>query len=411
MIIGKITSENLFTFKGWATFLFCLYCIRYIPLETASGPSMVKTAAAAFCVLLFITTRVSVITKASVICFIYFIYILTSASFHPESFRWSTILYLASFLITYMVFYELVHVEKVFSLDYFIRLVRGMIFAYFIVLVIQQIMILLGVSSFPLLNFNRFLNIGLGANSLSGEPSTFARIIGVLFYAYLKCNEYKQRRAVNIQQIFNHEHRYVTFAYLWCMFTMGSGTAFICLGVISLYFMKGAYFVFAIPIFFAVYSILNYYEVRQFKRAAEVVEATTTLDVEEVRETDGSAAVRIAPILNTINNIDLGSGDSWFGHGIDYSYNVARKKGIRMINEIDDYGLVAYGLGLILVFSCSMDFFSLGTIMYFTGIGGGLGNIAYQWGILMIFVCVRYFHHNHQYDEDEEKDDDENEDE
>ena len=138
---------------------------------------------------------------------------------------------------------------------------------------------------------------GIGTYSLSLEPSHFARIMGVLYYAYLKCNEYKQGRAVNVQQIFNSEHRYVTIAYLWAMLTMASGTAFICLGVISLYFMRGAYFVFTIPIVFAVYYALSYYEVKDFERASSVAEATLTGEIQEVREADGSAASRVAPLL------------------------------------------------------------------------------------------------------------------
>ena len=38
-----------------------------------------------------------------------------------------------------------------------------------------------------------------------------------------------------------------------------------------------------------------------------------------------------------------------------------------------------------------MDFMSLPTIMFFVGVGGIVGNIAYGWGILMIFTVVRYF--------------------
>jgi hypothetical protein len=39
-----------------------------------------------------------------------------------------------------------------------------------------------------------------------------------------------------------------------------------------------------------------------------------------------------------------------------------------------------------------MDFMSLPTIMFFVGVGGGVGNIAYCWGILMIFTTIRYFY-------------------
>ena len=121
-----------------------------------------------------------------------------------------------------------------------------------------------------------------------------------------------------------------------------------------------------------------------------------TMDADEVQETDGSASTRIAPMLNTINNLDLSSFDTWFGHGVDYSYNIAKKKGIKILGAIDDFGLIAYILSLFLVFSCAIDFFSLATVMYFLGVGGGTTNIAYGWGLLMIFTCIKYFNHQNK---------------
>ena len=66
-----------------------------------------------------------------------------------------------------------------------------------------------------------------------------------------------------------------------------------------------------------------------------------------------------------------------------------------MMGGIDDYGLISYILGLGLIFLCAINFFSIATIMFFLGIGGGINNIAYGWGILMIFTCVKYFSKNH----------------
>ena len=392
--------DDIFTFRNWAIFLFVLFCIRYIPIETRAGISTLKVATSGICAFMFLAYLKPHVNKALVCCTVYLLYIYMAASFHPESFRVSTILYTASFLITYCTFYELVYFKKLFTLDFFILLVRKLIIIFFAVLLIHQFLRILGFQELLIVNMQS-LHRGMGSNSLFGEPSTFARTMGVLYYAYLKCNEYKQGHAVNIQQVFNRDHRWVTIGFLWSMFTMGSGTAFICLGVLSLYFLKGAYFVFAIPIFIAVYFTLSYFEVKQFERATSVAEATMTGDVEEIQETDGSASSRIAPLLNTINNLDINESETWFGHGTDYSYKIARSKGIRKIGEIDDYGLIAYFLSLLIVFACAINFNSLATVMYFLGIGGGTSNIPYLWGLLMIMTCIRYF--NNHYDiEDEE---------
>lgn len=385
-IIRHITDKNI------ATAILVIMNIQLVFIEGYSiSPLKVGMMALMPFILLL---RVPYISKAFLLGSLYLINIIISALLHAETFRLSTIGYLGMFVITFFTFYNYIY-SGVFSLEYFIKLVKAMIIAYSVCLICQQVLILAGIRFMPLVNLNNqfFLSIDK-LPSLSLEPSHTARILGVLYYAYLKCTEYKQGATINIKQIFEKEHRWITLAFLWPMLTMGSGTAFICLGILSLYFMKGAYLLLAIPVFISVYFTLSFFEVQQFKRASSVVEATLTGNTQTVMETDGSAASRITPMLNTINAIDLNDFDTWFGHGVDYNLQEKKNGGKDLIGEINDYGLIAYILGLILVFSCAIEFRSLATIMYFLGVGGGTGNIAYAWGSLMIFACIRYFHHH-----------------
>ena len=401
-IIGAFFNTENYTLKNLAFFLMVIMCIQYIPLESRAGVSPIKVATMAFMPLVFITHFKA--SKAVGIAFLYMIYIMYTAYFlHGSSFRASTVIYSFMFFLTYAAFYNLIWVENAFDMEEFLVFLRRFIYVLAGVLVAQQAFHLIGIRQFALLNMTQILQRGIMAgNSLSYEPSSLARTLGVLYYAYLKCHEYKQGTPINLQQIFNKEHRWVTMAFGWAMLSMGSGTAFICLGVLSLYFMKGAYFILAIPIFIGVFFTLSYFEVKQFQRATSVVEATMTTDIDEVKETDGSASKRIAPMLNTINELNFNKEETWFGHGVDYSYYVARTKGIRKIGVIDDYGLIAYLISLSLVFSCAISFFSIATVMFLLGIGGGTENIAYGWGLLMILTCVRYFHKNHDVDYSDE---------
>lgn len=117
-----------------------------------------------------------------------------------------------------------------------------------------------------------------------------------------------------------------------------------------------------------------------------------TFDTEEIKRTDTSAAYRINPMINTLTKLDLSDMDTWFGHGIDYNNKIGNGLSSQSTaGEIGDYGLIVYLLGLLLVFSCSIKLISIPAIMYFTGIGGGTANIPYLWGILMVFLCVRFF--------------------
>lgn len=391
-IISCFTVKN-YTLKNFAFFLLVIMVIQYIPLETRAGVSPIKVAVMSIMPLIFFTHFK--LSKAVGILFIYYCYILyTAYILHYNTFRSSTIIYMLMFLITYATFYNLIWIEQVFELDEFMLFVKRFILVLVAFLLIQQGFQIIGIRIFPLINLTYSVTHRgvLSGFSLADEPSIFARILCVTYYCYLKCHELKQGHSVTIQEIFERQHRLVTIGFAWSMFTMGSGTAFICLGILSLYFMKGAYFALAIPIFVVVFNLLSYFEVKQFERATSVVEATTTMETEEVRESDGSASTRIAPLLNTINELDFTKSETWFGHGVDYHIKIAKKKDIQKIGSIDDYGFIAYLLLLFFVFSCAIDFFSLATIMYFLGVGGGTGNVAYGWGLLMFLTCIKYFH-------------------
>lgn len=380
----------LFQKRNFATILLVLFLTQIVFIE-GYAISYVKVGVMALCPVLMFLYRIP-ITRAMILGAVYYIYIVLTASFHPDTFRASTLIYLSLFLFMYVLFYTLVHTGA-FTLQYFIKVVKYLIFAYGFCLFLQQICFLIGIRFLPLINLNNQFFLGINKlPSLAIEPSHSARILGVLFYAYLKCNEYRAGAKISIASIFSPEHRWVTIAFLWAMLTMGSGTAFICLGVLSLYFMKGFQFLYAIPIFVGVYFILNFFEVKQFNRAVVSAQATMTGDTREVAEADGSAYARIAPALNTLN-MDISKAKSWFGEGCDTGLKY-RRTNQRYVGEINDYGLIAYILGLLIVFNCAIKLFSLPTLMFFMGIGGGTGNGAYLWGILMVFTCIRYFFEN-----------------
>lgn len=390
-----LTIEKIypyFTLRNFATFVLVLFCIHYIPLETRASASMIKTAASAICCFVFII-KVPHVTKALILSVIYFLTILLSALFHMETFRASTLLYLCSFLITFITMYNLVHVKKVFTLEYFTTIIRRLIYTLTIVLIIQQCFIIVGIKLFPPVNLCQILDRGIGANSLTMEPSVFARMMGVLLYAYMECISFRNGFKFTFHQLFEQEHKWVTYSFLWSMLTMGSGTAFIVLGVLSLYFINWRNALIIVPLLAGLVYVGSSMGIEQFDRAYNTTQATLTLDKEIVGETDGSAVYRIGPILNTITNLDLSKKEHWFGYGID-SGNANKSE--RMIGEITDYGFLAYLCGLFLVFSCAIRFWSIPTIMYFIGIGGGTSNIAYLWGILMVFMCIRYFHDSYK---------------
>ena len=383
--LKDITSD-----RGIATIYLVTMCTQFVAIE-GYGVSPLKVALMGLAPLLFVF-RTPYLTRATVWCSIYMAVVMFCA-YQQDYVRFSTIGYLGMFLITYIVFYNLLYKKQAFDLLYFIRLLRFMILAYAVCLLAQQVSILLGIYNMPFINlYNQYY---LAINKLPTwnlEPSHTARVLGVLYYAYLRCCEIVEEEKLSLKRIFEPFHRWVTIGYLYTMTTMGSGTAFIVLMILAMYFVQAKRLWYVVPVFIGLYFTLPLLNIRQLDRAVNVINATLTLDAEEVNRADGSAASRITPWLNTLN-MDLNSSKTWFGKGTNTREEniIAHRSQTSKIGNIDQYGLISYIVSLLLVFSCCMDFMSLPTMMFLVGVGGIVGNIAYGWGILMIFTIIRYF--------------------
>lgn len=392
----------------FATILILLYGMYYMPIDSFGMNAPIKMALmfSSIAVLLLYTFKTS---KALVWGVIYLIFQYSVASFHPESFRWSTYIYSILLVVTFVCFYNLVWIEKVFTIDHFIKICKWFMMLYFVVCIIQQVLTLAGVEYLPLLNMMQVLDRGIGCQSLTAEPSHFARFMLVFYYAYVKCCEYKRDEGpFTISELFNGEHKWVTIRFLWMMLTMGSGTAFVCLILFSLYFVRRHNWYYVIPILIVGYLLIQASGIEQLDRATSTINATTTLDKEEIQDADGSAAARISLMINSIN-ADFSKKETWLGYGIDYSRN---NDGFNKQTStmFDDYGFLFYLFTLIFSFTCAYKFWSLGCIFMFAGVGGGLStNIQYVWELAMVMTCVRYFYENRYnpeiYEEEEEEND------
>ena len=402
-------------FKGqrgltlFATILIIFYGIYYMPIDSFAMNAPIKMAlmVSSIVVLLFYTFKTS---KALILGIMYLIFQYTVASFHPESFRWSTYIYSILLVLTYVSFYNLVYIEKVFTIDHFIRICKWFMMLYFVWCIMQQVLTIAGIGYFPPLNMMKLLDRGIGCQSLSMEPSTFARFMLVFYYAYVKCSEYKRDEGpFTISELFSGEHKWVTIRFFWMMLTMGSGTAFVCLILFALYFVRKDNWYYIIPILVVCYILLQNSGIEALDRATNTIEATATLDKETVQETDGSASARIAPVINSLN-ADFSKKETWLGYGIQYGMD-NNSFSRQTLTLFDNYGLLFYIFSLIFTFSCAYKFWSLGCIFMFAGVAGSFGtNIQYAWELAMVMTSVRYFYenrHNPEIYEDEERDESE----
>ena len=388
MTIPRFTSfYRFFTNRNIViiTLVIMLTQIVYIEGEAISP---LKVGLMALMPLVFII-KVPYVSKALILGILYLLTVIISSLFHPASFRFSTIGYLGMFVITFVTLYNLVH-SGALSLSFFIKFLKWMILAYAICLICQQLFVLVGIRFMPLINLSNQGFLAIDKLPIWNiEPSHTARVLGVLMYGYMECISFRNGFRFHFQQLFEKEHKWVTYGFLWSILTMGSGTAFIVLGILSLYFINWRNTLIIVPLLAGLVIIGSRLGFEQLDRATSVAEAAMTLDNKTVIQTDHSASYRILPILNTINNLDLTKTEHWFGYGIDTGVSNLSQN---MLPGIIDYGFLAYLCGLLLVLSCAIRFWSIQTILYFIILGGGITNGAYLWGILMIFMCIRYFY-------------------
>lgn len=395
--IPQFSLRKIFNNSTIATVFLVVMCIQIVAIE-GYGISPVKVVLMGLAPLFFIF-KVPFVNSALLWGMLYWLFCYFSASFNGDM-RFSTIGYLGMFIVSYIVFYNLVYCGA-FTLESFIKLLRGLIIAYGIALVLQQLSILVGIRSLWLINLdNQFFLSLTKLPSLSLEPSHSARLLTVMMLCYLRCYEIINNGVrITLPVLFERQHRVITILFLWTMLTMGSGTAFIGLGLLSLYFIQRKTAVYVIPSFMLLFYIGQSSGFEQMDRAVRVTQAAMTGNVEIVQETDGSAASRVIPLINTLTQIDLFEKETWMGKGTS-SHEQAMtgwKRTTDKIAVVEQYGYIALILSLLLVYRCSIrKFFSLETLFFLILLGFSLGNIAYGWGIMMLFACVRYFQEKHE---------------
>lgn len=391
--LQNIALKDIFSDRVFATLLMVMLCVQIVPIE-GYGVSNLKVAIMALTPIIFIF-KTPVVSKPLFWGSVLWLTCYFCASFQSYM-RFSTIGYFGLFIMTFIVFYNLVY-QGAFSFSYFKRLLRALIIVFAVVLILQQICMLIGVKSFWLLNLDNqhFLAIDK-LHSLTIEPSHSARILAVVMLGYLRCLQIENDgERVALKVLFSKENRVVTILFLYTMLTMGSGTAFVALGILCLYFITWRNVWYVAPILIGFLAVSSYFEIKQLTRAVNTMEATMTGDGMQVIEADGSAAARILPIINTFKETDLSDSETWFGKGTLEKQKVTdslRSLKNSRLPIVEQYGLLAAILSFILVYTCMIKrVWSIETLMFAILFAFTIGNVYYIWGCMMIFSATRYF--------------------
>ena len=279
---------------------------------------------------------------------------------HPESMRWSTVIYSLMFGLTFLAYKQLLR-QNTFTVELYLKLLKYLIYAYFTVLLIQQFCVLTGLPIFNLSNYDPIEPWKL--NSLAAEPSHSARIVALLMFCYITVSELVAKRKYDFY-LDSKQDKWVWVAFLWTMVTMGSGTAFLFIILVLLKFIRFKSLIPLFILFGLILFLVEILDITSFERAFKVFMATLTLDSDVIMHADHSASIRIVPMIILTEIIDLTTFNGWFGYGIDYtSYYLNGKipgvpegfTGGGLLSFLVEFGFISFILFVIFSFLASVD--------------------------------------------------------
>ena len=396
MLIMKIPIKK--TALYYFSIIYIIILNTQFLLIEPSFISPVKVTLMALAPLLLFATG-WVISKAMIWGGMYWLFCFFPALLQGDM-RFSTLGYLGMFIITFIVYYNSIH-QNVFTLRVFKEILRTLILAYTICLILQQILSFVGVNTFVFINLVDGFRGMEKFRSLSLEPSHSAVILSFAYLCYMRSCELELKRKPRIKDLFSLKNKWVSIGFLWTMLTMGSGSAYLGLMALILYFVKWKNFILMATALITVFMTAPYIDNKQLSRATKTFEATLTGNTVMIAEADGSGATRIVPLVNTFTKLDLSDTKTWFGHGTlsndpNSKYNMAwtnmGENDWFVLPTVRQYGLVAFIISIILIYTCCIKrFFSLETLLWFTLGMATLGNVYFHWGTVMMLTGVRYF--------------------
>lgn len=325
---------------------------------------------------------------------------------HISTFRISTLIYSSLFITTFLLYRRMLY-KNIMSTKFFLDLVKIIIYAYAIILIVQQISTLLNI---PVFNKCWDFSNKFKLNSLALEPSHIGRILLLLQFAFISVKETILGHKYSLINGFK-EDKIIWIAFLYVMITSGSVTCLISLFLLSLYFLGLKKTITAIPIiliiillFFIFIDTETLLKFEAVNRLNTLLPVLYTFNTDLISETDLSASARVSPIIFYFDLIDISSLSFWFGQGIDFSKNTLIT--ILLGHESEqgnatgglfpafflDYGIITGAFFLYALRKMTLSyFFSFPMFLWLFVFIASPFNTYVQWAFFIIMATVLYF--------------------
>lgn len=314
-------------------------------------------------------------------------FIFATMIMRREYTRISSAIYSCIFFVIAIAFFRGLY-GGIIKLESYMKLCRFLIIAYFIVLVIQQICVLVGLPIFNIIiDYSTIEGSKWKLSSLSDEPSHAARIVALLTFSYIAAYGLMHGKQYSfIEECKRHKsERILWFAFFWTMLTMQSSTALLFVAIILFkFFVVGKVRMtnVILGIVCLIIAAFAFSDNRLMKRNMDIIAATLTLDEVAIEAADNSGAHRIVPNIILAKRVEVLTENGLFGFGMDTSKKVVYKNFPGWMDEN-----VAGGGG---VFQIWYDFgfivfviYIMGTLRFCTT---NKDKMSYLFWFLLIFV-------------------------
>ena len=307
---------HLITSDSWKTFSCYLIIVVF---STTFYPFMNDNAIDYFQLFVMVVMSCSFLMDFKIfrddIPFWILIFLLTASSWINGFSKVISLFYGILFVFTFFQYKHLLYKKCMSAYNYRILLKR-LVYAYFIVIIIQQFSKIIGA---PILNGLSFYTDDFRFNSLSNEPSHSSIILMVIMISYIYMSKIVLGKEYQFKMVYG-EDRILWFAYFYALLTSGSSTAFLVVPVTMCYFINCRSFFIALSgILFICYLSITYIDNPAFERIQQLLPSLLSLDPELIALADLSGASRINPVIYYIQDFNINSLNTWIGLGRGYS--------------------------------------------------------------------------------------------
>lgn len=338
---------------------------------------------------------------------ILFIMFMAGKVFHPETFRMNSYVYTISFFVLFLS-YDVVIQKNAIPIKTLEKFFRYLIYAYALVLLIQQLEVLVGIEKpINLTMFGGREENPFKLNSLAIEPSNVGRIMPCVMFCWMKIQEILRNESKYMYKHIWKEDKKIWILFLYVTLGCGSMTSFFSVVVLFLYFVNKKNIKY-LPFILLFGGGLILGLMKASPKMNERIENLFKVNyssADMIVDTDASSSARIVPFIIYFNSIGLDSG-TILGHGMDAlekesTYLIVTPERIANDDRVGannifgllyNYGIFCGILFFIFLFrNISPKFISYETLFYFLIFIVQYINDFVLWGFILCMMTIKKY--------------------